>query len=202
MTQRIMIMPAAAIRALAGVPRGILRRTRLQRAAAYLIILSMLLGLAASPAGVRAQEPVPGTGPRPGENDPLGGPAGRSIFRNDELFTLLPGSEVWTDFSSYTPSADLSGLTLAEKGSTNYSRSQAAAAGRILTPEREQVAIARPDGKGNIQVSLLDRGDGVPNGDYTLPNAADTRDFSGTYPMKVVVGDLDKLPDSQGQLRD
>ncbi len=181
-----------------GAPPRAPRRLRLARAATYLATLCLLASMCATAAHA--------DGTQPGKTDPMGGPAHYTTFRSDDLFTMLPKDQSHTTFSSYSPSADLSSLPPSDGTTshpTNYSQSQVGASGRILSPERDQVAIARPDGNGNIEVSLLQRGNGVGGSasDYNLPHAAPWS-AGGTYPLRVAVGDLDGITDSQGQRHD
>lgn len=172
---------------------GVRPRTPLEHVLTYLVILSVLASTLFTTA--RAQ------GTNPGATDPLGGPSRYPMYRDDELFTMLPIDGSTTSFSTYTPNGDLSTLALSNQANTNYSQSQAATSGRILSPDQDQVALARPDGNGNIELSLIDRGVAVPNANYKLPNAF--KGFSGfPYPLSIKASDLDRIRDANGHFHD
>jgi hypothetical protein len=146
------------------------------------------------------------TGPRPGEEDPLGNPSRYNLFPDQELLAVLAhdpatgGLNPEFSFNSFAPSADLKTLTPLG-GATNLAMDlnaphMGAAAGRILASDREQIVYARRTGS-SLAVAFL----GYPNSITTLaPLANQLPDSADVF--DIAVGDLDKRADLDGNNHD
>ncbi|MGH8896342.1 MAG: hypothetical protein ACRDZ4_04790, partial [Egibacteraceae bacterium] len=147
------------------------------------------------------------TGPQPGATDPLDGPRGYALFRDDELFMSFSAASDGDNlrFGTLVPidqfgSYDFNLKQVVEPWSTQ-SHQFFAARGRPLQPDRDHVVVAQRSGASDVLLQFFQR-DQVQT--YTLPNAAfaaralaPSSDF-----LDVAVGDLDWLPDSAGEYHD
>jgi hypothetical protein len=148
------------------------------------------------------------TGPRPGEEDPLGNPSRYNLFPDHELLAVLAhdpntaGLSPEFSFNSFAPSADLKTLTPLG-GTTNLAvdlkaAHMAAAAGRILASDRDQVVYARRTTGSSLAVAFL----GYPNSITTLSPLANQAPGTATDVFDIAVGDLDKVADLDGNNHD
>lgn len=146
------------------------------------------------------------TGPRPGLVDPLGKSSRYTLFPDHELLAVLshdpaaPGFEAQVSFNTFAPSADLRALP-AFGPATNLpidpgAAQVGAAAGRILGPYEDQVVYAQRSGAA-VAVSLL----GYTGSTTTLAGLANQVAGSGDL-FDIAVGDLDGLPDLDGNNHD
>ena len=170
-----------------------MRKNPLTRWVLPLIVGIAVMGLSAFSA---AQEPGSA-----GQTDPVGPPASYIILRNDNLaISNLSGANDVLD----TYQADL-GTTDASLGSLLTSNtvpsagvgSSVSVAGRILSQDKDQLAIVERSGSlpNSIKVRF------ALGGDFALSDLHDRLDNAPDQ-ITAAVGDLDKLPDASGMNHD
>ncbi|MBA3441906.1 MAG: hypothetical protein H0T92_18765, partial [Pyrinomonadaceae bacterium] len=181
------------------------------------LMLSYILILCSTGVTVFAQ-----TGPQPGLTDPLGKPAGRYMMLPDHKLAAFISAEskensdgffVGTSFNLFDFSFDtnLNPTQFGQDANLNFTGDlqmhMAAAAGRILQPDRDQVVYATRDGNTNSPVRVgfhsINEAQDVSFELAGLPRLVD-RPFAFNYvdPLDVAVGDLDKIPDAVGNNHD
>src|SRR6266545_295544 len=154
------------------------------------------------------------TGPQPGLDDPLGKPAGRyTLFPDHELAAFISaGAKVnftvgesfnLFDFSFDT---DLNFTQFGQFNELNPFNSQlqvVAAAGRILSPDKDQVVYAWRDDYNALVIVEIQPYGGASLTGIGLPRLVDRPFTAGfTDPLDIAVADLDKRPDASGNNHD
>ena len=141
---------------------------------------------------------------RPGATDPAGNPANLTLFRDEQLFVMSPGTTAdrWkTATASFDqnviPTATVSNLPWSSAIPFEQVDIQAVA-GRIVHPDRDEIVIAQRSEKDRTKLAVRFRdGSGESELGNLSPRVSGWTDFFATSE-----GDLDRLYDPEGNYHD
>lgn len=161
--------------------------------------------------GVTTQQAYTQSGPEPGRVDPMGTPAGRSMFFPDHGITAFVPRGTFTTVTYLTTDQD-DKLNLSRYEDLQRSPSTPqnsgppqtfAAAGRILQPGRDSLITAQRFGDagyiGDVEITFPDEKPAIKPLflGHLLPRVANSSDF-----LAVTAGDLDNAVNAQGERHD
>ena len=142
-------------------------------------------------------------GAQPGATDPLGIPAGRyTLFPDQGVGSFQPTTSNAYQTLFYKTDGDatlsLGNSTVVKTSQTYTGNPIFAAAGKILTPDHDNLVYATrvgaPTQSGSVAISFAQEGPSVTLPEPLIPRPVNASDF-----IAIAQADLDKVPDQNGQ---